>query len=179
MSRYKGILMLILAALVIFLGSIWLFPSEEERILKTLGKLENLVSFSPDDSVISHAAEISSLRGFLTTNIVVEWRGAERRPGHWRGRAEVLEAAKGVRARLDALDVKLLDPMVELQGEDRALVKVIARVRTSEWEEEVYQSFEVTLHKEQGEWNVAKVIPVEMLSQEYLNRPPGEPRSLP
>jgi hypothetical protein len=152
---------LIFCAAVIALG-FWLwtafFPAPEKVIRRRLEKLAADVSFTADQGNISRLAGGESVAGFFSTNIEVNINV----PGHeqvtFASRAEITQAALGVRERLKSLSVKFPDVNVTLAPDKKsAVADVTLDAAISGGHDDVVQELKITLQKTSDGWLITRI----------------------
>ena len=152
---------LIFCAAVIALG-FWLwtaiFPAPEKVIRRRLEKLAANVSFTADQGNISRLAGGESVAGFFSTNIEVNINV----PGHeqvtFASRAEITQAALGVREQLKSLSVKFPDVNVTLAPDKKsAVADVTLDAAISGGHDDVVQELKITFQKTSDGWLITRI----------------------
>ena len=118
-------LLLVLAALGYWLYTV-LFPSPETVIRKRLRTVAELASFTGKEGNIARIANVQQLVGYFSTAVEVRVDSPARAEHTFSGKDEIQQALLGIRSALGGLEVKFLDPQVQLNPD-----KTTATVQTT------------------------------------------------
>jgi hypothetical protein len=157
MKKITGILLAVLAAAGVWLWTI-LFPSPQKIIRAQLSQLARDVSFTSNQSPLAGIAAIHSLANFFSTNAEVNLEVPGRSGQTISGREEIMQAAAGAHASLEALQVEFPDVNVTVApGKQSATADLDAKVQVSGNGDLDVEEFKFTLNKIDGKWLITRV----------------------
>jgi hypothetical protein len=148
-------------AAVMALG-LWLwtafFPAPEKAIRRRLEKLAADVSFTAGQGNFLRLAGGESVARFFSTNIEVNINV----PGHeqvtFASRAEITQAALGIRERLKSLSVKFPDVNVALAPDKKsAVADVTLEAAVSGESDTIVQELKISFQKIEGVWLITRI----------------------
>ena len=158
------LIILVLAVAGWFLKGI-LFPSETDRIRRELADLDELVTFSPEDSNITRVARTGSIVSHFAQDIEIRVDGTR---ASVRGREDFREKVKAVLALSTGqlFDVQLKTPEIAV-APDKASATVIlgAVVDLDDQRPLLAQEWKVTMRKEDREWKIAVIETIRVVSR--------------
>lgn len=162
----KGLL--IGVALVLGLGIVWLyrflFPPDEVLIRRVLEQAAAAASIQPQESAFDKLGAVNRLLNLCTADIEVVLDLPGDRRHSLQGRDQLREAALALRGASDAVEIKLWDIGVEVQGDrSSATAQFLARARLSQESDEWIQEFKVGLKRAEGSWKIRRVEPLSSL----------------
>lgn len=158
-----------LVGLLMVGGGVWVWTqwaaNPERQIRKRLAELEELVSFSESDGLVSAALSWNQLGSFFTRDAVVRVGVEGDRTVSLSGRAEILEYAKAARGLADGLTVDFLDVVVTLAPDgDSADVAATGSARQAGSNERWIQELRFKFVRTDEGWLISRVETVRMLS---------------
>jgi hypothetical protein len=145
---------------------LWLhfFPNEEKRIRKCLDGLAEAVSFSAGGSLAATAVASERLRDLLAPEVAVDVEMPGGGHESMSGRAEIVQAAMGVRQHLRGLKVEFLDVQIQLEPDDnRALCSLTAKATQPGDRDFVVQEMKLEFVKQDGQWRLLKAAAIRTL----------------
>jgi hypothetical protein len=91
---------------------VWLWKDDTARIKQRLKRIETLASHRKTDALLSRQLSASDLREFFSPEVSLTIRIPDHGEHVMSGRAEIMEAVAQVKAGVDQLILKFLDPKV-------------------------------------------------------------------
>ena len=164
----KRVVQAVLALGVIAAG-IWLwtvlFPSPERAIRSRLNALAKAVSFDSKRGMLAQAYNAQKVGEFFTTDVDVEVDVSGYEPLSFHGRDEVLQAAIGARAHLNALKVEFPDIYITLDPDKQGAKVNLTGKATVPGEKDISaQEFNFMMKKVDGKWMIYRVETVKTLA---------------
>ena len=156
-------------ALGMIAAGIWLwtvlFPSPERVIRSRLNALAKAVSFDSRGGMLAQAYNAQKVGEFFTTDVDVEVEVSGYEPLSFHGRDEVLQAAAGARAHLNALKVEFPDINITLDPDKQGAKVNLTGKATVPGEKDISaQEFNFMLKKVDGKWMIYRVETVKTLA---------------
>jgi hypothetical protein len=156
----------------VILLAVWKGWSNDEQAIRTLlNRLAGAASMQPSESGLARLTYGDRLAGFFTTNATLnlEVLGGEFTSVH--GRAELAQAALGVRNTLREADFKVTDVDITFPGEKgtaKVYVVITGHIQGGPASahgrlEDFAQAFRMMLHKTQGHWRIEEVKALEQV----------------
>lgn len=156
-------LLLVLAALGYWLYTV-LFPNPETVIRKRLNSISELVSFTGREGNISRIASVQQLVGYFSTAVEVRVDSPAHAEHTFSGKDEIQQALLGLRAHLGGLEVKFLDPQVQLNPDKTtATVQTTATARVAGERDLFIQELQIGFAKNDGQWLITRIETVRTL----------------
>jgi hypothetical protein len=157
------VLLLVLAALGYWLYTV-LFPSPETVIRQRLQTVAKLASFTGQEGNLARLANVQQLIGFFSTAVEVRVDSPAHAEHTFSGKDEIQQVLLGIRTRLGGLEVKFLDPQVQLNpDETNATVQVTAEARVAGERDLFIQELQIGFTKNDGKWLIARIETVRTL----------------
>ena len=134
------------------------FPGPERVIRKQLAELAAAATIRPNEAPLAKAAKAQSLTSYFTRDAEV----LVNVPGHSErtlsGKDELLEAAMGVRAMLDSLNVEFVDIQVTVApGKESAAVSLTVKATVSGQKDFLAQELAMAWTKVDRRWLIRRV----------------------
>jgi hypothetical protein len=157
----KMVLRLVLLAALIAAG-VWLwtilFPSPEKIIRKRLAQAASEASFRSGENPLISAARAENLASRFGTNVQININVPEYGRQEFVGRAEIAQAAAGVRMRLSSLKVEFPDVSVTVAPDKQSAVADVAMKVQAAGEKDInVQEMKFTFQKIGGDWLITRV----------------------
>jgi protein involved in polysaccharide export with SLBB domain len=152
--------LLLLVALIAAGVWLWtiLFPSPEQVIRKRLAQAASEASFQSGENPIISAARAENLAGRFGTNVEININVPEFGRQEFVGRAEIAQAAAGVRLRLSSLKVEFPDVSVTVAPDKQSAVADVAmQVQAAGEKDFNVQEMKFTFQKIGGDWLITRV----------------------
>lgn len=165
MKSIKYLICLLLIAGAAYYVKGLLYPSDTDLILKDLRQLEQLVTFSEQDSTIYRAARVPSIVSHFTQDIKIRVDGAATIVN---GREEFREKLQGVvgLTRGKLFDLRLQGAEIKLGANNESAEVVLGAVVDLENERPfVAQEWMMTMRKVDGDWKIAAVETIKVISR--------------
>ena len=152
---------LIFFAAVVALG-VWLwnvfFPAPEKVIRHRLARLAADVSFTSGQGTFSRIASGESVAGFFSTNVEINLNVPGYEQVTFANRAEITQAALGVREKLKSLSVKFPDVNVTLAPDKKsAVADVTMDVSVSSERNAIVQELKISFQKTADGWLITRL----------------------
>jgi hypothetical protein len=164
----KNIFRLVLVAAAVALG-VWLwlalFPSPEKAIHKRLVQLARDVSFSSSDGNLARLAGAQDIADFFSTNVEVNIDVPRHALSGPLERADITQAALGMRSTLSMLNVQFPDVNVTVASDkNSATADVTVEATVSGERDALVQEMKFTFQKIGGQWLITRVETIRTLS---------------
>jgi len=157
------VLLLVLAALGYWLYTV-LFPSPETVIRQRLQTVAKLASFTGKEGNLARLANVQQLVGYFSTAVEVRVDSPAHAEQTFNGKDEIQQALLGIRSVLGGLEVKFLDPQVQLNPDQtNATVQVTAEARVAGERDLFIQELRISFTKHDGQWLIARIETVRTL----------------
>lgn len=159
MKPLKPIILLGLAAAIIFAIYSVFFPPAEKIIKKRLEKLAAAISARPTGN-IARVANVNKIGSFFDPNVRITVEGFGREFSSLNGRGELEQAALAARQNMSSVKVQFYNLAVQV-GESRtnATVQMTALVNLNDQADPTVQDVTVELVKEGRSWLVLSAKP--------------------
>ena len=141
-----------------------LFANPKTIIWNRLKHLAELASYSAREGNISRITSIEKLGGFFTENAkaMVDVPGAETHT--FDSRDELMQAALAARSSAGSMQVKFLDPNIQVDLSDQsALIDVTLTAKIDNETDAIVQELKFTMRKIKGDWLITHVETVKTL----------------
>jgi hypothetical protein len=159
----------ILLAVLVLIG-IWawrlFFPDPARVIRKRMLELAKTASFSGKEGLVAKAFNSETLGGFFDNDVeaIVDVPGRSQQT--FNGRAELIQAAMGVRAAFGSMTIEFIDINVNVAPDKQsAEVGLTGKARVPGERDFFVQELKFTLKKTGREWLIKKVETIKTLSQ--------------
>ena len=152
--------LLLLVALIAAGVWLWtiLFPSPEQVIRKRLAQAASEASFQSGENPLISAARAENLSSRFGTNVEININVPEYGRQEFVGRAEIAQAAAGVRLRLSSLKVEFPDVSVTVAPDKQsAIADVAMQVQAAGEKDFNVQEMKFTFQKIGGDWLITRV----------------------
>lgn len=166
---------IILLGILVLLG-IWLwrtlFPNPARVIRKRMLELAQAASFSGKEGLIAKAFNAQQFGSFFDNDVeaIVDVPGRSQQT--FSGRAELVQAALGVRTVVGSVAIEFLDINVTVSPDKQsAEVNLTGKARVAGERDFFVQELKFTLKKIGREWLIKKVETVKTLSQNWRPTP--------
>ena len=154
---FRLILVLIAAAVVFWLWTIF-FPSPEKIVRSRLTSLARDVSFAPGENNLTKIAHVQAVAGFFATNVEVNLAVPEHEQQSLMGRDEINQAVLISRQQLTSLSVKFPDMNIAVAPDkNSATADVTVDANVSGENNAVFQEVKFTFARADGQWLIDKV----------------------
>ena len=164
MRRILPIILIVLLVSGGFLLYRYWFPSDQARIKQLLNQAAESASVNPDSSLFSKLGAVNKLLDLCADDIeiLVNAPGIQRRS--IRGRDQLQEVMTMVQGSQREIEISLRDLTVDVDesGVD-ASAQFIAQARVDRLQDSIYQEFRVSLVRQDGDWKIRKVEPLQAL----------------
>jgi hypothetical protein len=152
--------LVLLVALVV--AGVWLwtnfFPGPEKIIRKRLAQAASEASFNSGENPLISAARAENLASRFGTNVEINLNVPEYGRQELVGRAEIAQAAAGVRMRLSSLKVEFPDVSVTVAPDKQsAIADVAMKVQAAGDKDINVQEMKFTFQKIGGDWLITRV----------------------
>jgi hypothetical protein len=152
---------LVLLGILITAG-VWLwtlvFPSPEKVVRKRLAQLAAEVSFNSGENPLVIAVRSENLASRFSTNVEVNLNAPGFERLQFSGRADITQAAAGVRTRLSSLQVEFPDVSVTVAPDRQSAVADVAvKVQAAGEKDSNVQEVKFTFQKIGGDWLITRV----------------------
>jgi hypothetical protein len=156
--KLQVLLLLVVAAIALFILYRRAFPNEPRLIRQRLAALAGAASFSQRPSALANLAAGEQLRDFFTSDLQVEVDLPEGGHATLTSREDILQAALAARATLDGLRVQFLDVNVTVgPGHETATAHLTVKATQPGDRDFFVQELKLQLRKEEGRWRVFRV----------------------
>jgi hypothetical protein len=152
--------LLLLVALIAAGVWLWtiLFPSPEQVIRKRLAQAASEASFQSGENPLISAARAENLSSRFGTNVEININVPEYGRQEFVGRAEIAQAAAGVRLRLSSLKVEFPDVSVTVAPDKQsAIADVALQVQAAGEKDFNVQEMKFTFQKIGSDWLITRV----------------------
>lgn len=137
---------------------VFLFPAPEKVIRYRLTRLAADVSFTSGQGTISRITGGESVAGFFTTNIEINLDVPRQEQVTFASRAEITQAALGVRERLKSLLVKFPDINVTLAPDKKSAVADATMTASVSGEPDaIVQELKISFQKTEEGWLIYRL----------------------
>lgn len=141
-----------------------LFPSDEQRIRRTLSSLAEAACIPADAQPLADLAAVQKLAGYFTLNAEIRVDGPEYGQHTLTGRDEVRQAALAARSNLRNLKVEFLDVnVVVADGKQTATAELTAKVTQKDRRDFGVQELKFQFQKDEDQWRIGRVETVKTL----------------
>lgn len=171
-GRFSQIALLVILALL----GIWLwralFPNPAHVIRKRMNQLAQAASFTGKEGLLAKAFNAEQFGGFFDNDVevLVDVPGQAERS--FNGRAELVQAAIGVRSLVSSLSIEFLDINVNVSADKQsAEVNLTGKARVPGERDFFVQELKFTLKKIGREWLIKKVETIKTLSRNRITSP--------
>jgi hypothetical protein len=164
----KLVLRLVLLAALVMAG-IWLwtilFPSPEKIVRQRLAQTASEASFKAGENPLVIAARSESLASRFGTNVEFNLDLPEHGHQEFAGRAEITQAAAGLRMKVGSLKVEFPDVSVTVSPDKQsAVADATVKVQAAGEKDFFVQEVKFTFQKIDGDWLITRVETVRPLS---------------
>jgi hypothetical protein len=133
-------------------------PAPEKIIRHRLARLAADVSFTGGSGTFSRLAGGESVAGFFSTNVEINIDVPGREQVTFANRAEITQAALGVRERLKSLSVKFPDVNVTLAPDKKsAVADVTVEAAISSEPDAIVQELKISFQKTEDGWLITRL----------------------
>lgn len=134
------------------------FPAPEKVIRHRLEKLASDASFTSTQGNFSRLVGGEKVSGFFSTNIEININVPGQEQVTFASRAEITQAALGVRERLKSLSVKFPDVNVTLAPDKQsAVADVTLEAAVSGERDAIVQELKISFQKIEGVWLITRI----------------------
>lgn len=158
--------LLLPAVVLALLAWAWvaLHPSPEKRIRKQLDGLARHASFGPNHGPLAKLVSAESLEDYFSTNVEINIDVPGHQEHRLMGRAEIPQAAMGIRASVKSLSVAFPDVTVIVNADQKsAIADATLQVKVSGEPDVIVQEVKITLQEINDQWLIVKVETVRTL----------------
>jgi hypothetical protein len=161
----RAILLLVLALIGIWAWRLF-FPDPAHVIRRRMLELAKTASFSGKEGLVAKAFNSETLGGFFDNDVEVVVDVPGRSQQTFNGRAELVQAAMGVRSALGSLTIDFIDINVSVAPDkESAVVGLTGKAKVPGERDFFVQELKFTLKKTGREWLIKKLETIKTLSQ--------------
>ncbi len=161
----KKVLLLLVAALLLFAGYQWLNPTPEKFIRHRLIDLAKAASFQSSEAPLAKLANAQMISSFCSQNVEISVDLPGRQTGTVTGRDEVMQGLLASRQAVSSLSVDFYDITVQLSPDrESATANLTVRARTSGDRDDYIQELRFTFQKIEGDWFIVRVQTIKTLT---------------
>lgn len=159
MKPLKSIILLGLAAAIIFAIYSLFFPPAEKVIRKRLQKLATAISAKPGGN-IARVANVNAIGSYFHPNVRISLDGFGRDVASISGRGELEQAALAARQNVGSLGVKFYNiEVLVADSKTNATVTMTALVNINEQPDPAVQEIRLEMEKLNRAWLIREVVP--------------------
>ena len=154
--------LLVLAGLL-YLGWARFFPSEPEKIRRTLVHLAETASVPAHPKTVGTILAFDRLNGFFMPDVEVIVDVPGEGVHTFSDRQELMQIIRAGWVNLRDMKIEFLDIVVRVNSEDSATAELTAKATQPGQKDFLFQEFKLQLKKKEGDWRIAHAESVKVL----------------